>query len=349
MAPRVALVAGATGLIGRRVAAHLQRAGWRVSGLCRRPAAGAAVPLVGVDLTDPDGCRRTFAAMADVTHVFYAARHDHPEGVSESVDINAAMLRNLVDALEPVAGGLRHIHAVHGTKYYGHHLGPMAVPAREGDPRAPAANFYYVQEDFLRDRQRGKAWTFSTSRPHSFCHAYWSEPRNIVLLIAVYAAIRRELGLALDYPGTEKSFHVATQFTAVDLLARAAAWMAEEPRCANQAYNIVNGDAPRWSGLWPRFAAHFGMTAGPVRPVDLAGYLADKGGVWEAIVRRHALRPTRLDTLVLWSYGNYVFKPEWDIISDASKARRDGFAETVDSARLFLDGFDTLRAERIVP
>jgi nucleoside-diphosphate-sugar epimerase len=349
MERRVALVAGATGLIGHRLTEHLQRSGWEVIGLCRRPVAGGAVRLIGVDLTDAGDCRSRLGELRDVTHIFYTARYDHPEGVPESVDANAAMLRNLVEAVEPVAAGLRHVHAVHGTKYYGHHLGPLAVPAREDDPRAAAPNFYYVQEDTLRERQRGKSWTFSTSRPHSFCEASWSEPRNIGLLIAVYAAIQRELGLPLAYPGTEKSFHVATQFTALELLVRALAWMAEEPRCANQAYNIVNGDAPRWSGLWLRFATHFGMTAGPAQPVDLAGHMADKDDVWRAIVRKHGLRPTALHSLVLWPYGNYVFAPEWDIISDTFKARGHGFAETVDSGKMFLDIFEVLRAAKIVP
>jgi nucleoside-diphosphate-sugar epimerase len=254
-----------------------------------------------------------------------------------------------LEAIEPAAAGLRHIHAVHGTKYYGHHLGPLAVPAREDDPRAPAPNFYYAQEDYLRERQRGKRWTYSTSRPHTYCDASWNEPRNIGLLIAVYAAVLRELGLPLGYPGTAKSSRVATQFTALPLLARALAWMATEPRCANQAYNIVNGDAPRWSELWPRFAAYFGMQAGPEQPIRLADTLADKEGVWQAVIRKHGLRPTALQSLVLWSYGNYVFAPEWDIISDGSKARSHGFAGTVGSAKMFLDIFEFLRAERIVP
>jgi hypothetical protein len=125
--------------------------------------------------------------------------------------------------------------------------------------------------------------------------------------------------------------------------------MATEPRCANQAYNIVNGDAPRWSELWPRFAAYFGMQAGPEEPVRLADTLADKEGVWQAVIRKHGLRPTTLRSLVLWSYGHYVFAPEWDIISDGSKARGHGFAETVDSGKMFLDIFEFLRAEKIVP
>ena len=350
MERRVAVVAGATGLIGRRIAAHLQQGGWEVTGLCRKPVSGPGVSLIGVDLTDPSDCRNKLAGLRQATHIIYAARYDHPEGVAESVDINAAMLRNLVEALDPAAKGLRHIHAVHGTKHYGHYVGPVEVPLREDtSPRSPTPNFYFPQEDFLRERQGGSGWSYSISRPHAFCDASWNEPRNIALLIAVYAAIQRELGLPLAYPGTEKSFRVATQFTALGLLVRAIAWMAEEPRCANQAYNVVNGDAPSWSDLWPRFASRFGMEPGPARLFDLAAYMADKEELWRGIVRKHGLRATSLRELVLWPYGNYVFKPEWDIVSDASKLRRAGYAETVDSARMFFEIFEFLRAENIVP
>jgi hypothetical protein len=50
---------------------------------------------------------------------------------------------------------------------------------------------------------------------------------------------------------------VHTQFTDLRLLARCVAWMAQEPRCANQGFNVVNGDYPRWSDLWPQFARRF--------------------------------------------------------------------------------------------
>lgn len=349
MARPVALIAGATGLIGRRLAAHLkQHGGWDVIGLCRRPAAGAN-GFIGVDLSDAADCRAKLAALDGVTHVFYTARYDHPEGVAESSEINERMLRNLVAAVEPAAPGFSHVHVVHGTKYYGHQLGPIAVPARESGPRAPGENFYFGQEDFLRGHQRGKRWTFSTSRPHTFCDLGWNESRSIALLVALYAAIQRELGLPLVYPGTAKSYAVATQFTALPLLARAIMWMATEPRCANQAYNIVNGDAPRWSELWPRFAAHFGVLPGAPQPMRLADYMSDKDRVWQAVVRKHGLRQTALQSLVLWPYADYVFKPEWDIYSDMSKARAAGFTEAVDTGKMFLEAFDFLRGEKIIP
>ena len=344
-----ALIAGGSGLIGRRIADHLIAAGnWEVIGLARRPPPAQSMRWIAVDLTDLEDCRRKLDGLAAVTHVFYAARFDHPEGRLESVEVNAAMLRNLITALEPVVG-VKHVHAVHGSKYYGHQLGPVGLPLREGSPRAPAANYYYEQEDFLRERSHGKAWSYTTSRPHAFCDPAIDHPRSIGLAIAVFAAIQRELGEPLDFPGSAPAYQARTQFTDLALLARAIVWMAQEPRCANQAFNVVNGDYPRWSELWPRFASWFGLEVGIPCKIRLVDYMADKGRVWDEIVKKHGLRPTRLDTLALWAYGDYQLTPEWDVMSAMLKARALGFQETVDSSAMFIRQFEHYRAEKIIP
>ena len=346
---RVALVAGASGLIGRRIAERLIAAGsWEVIGLARKPFDVPGMRWIGADLTRAEDCRRALGDAGSVTHVFYAARFDHPEGMPEQVETNAAMLANLVNALETEAR-LKHVHAVHGSKYYGHQLGPVALPMREEHPRARGANFYFDQEDFLRERSHGKDWAYSISRPHAFCDPAIDHPRSVGLVIAVFAAIQRELNLPLDFPGTAAAFHARTQFTDLGLLARAAEWMATEPRCANQAFNVVNGDHPRWSELWPSFASWFGLLAGVPRALTLAEYMLDKGPVWERVVARHGLRPTRLDTLVLWPYGDYQFRPQWDVVSSMEKASSFGFHETVNSHAMFVRQFENYRAEKIIP
>jgi nucleoside-diphosphate-sugar epimerase len=346
---RTALIAGASGLIGRRITEHLIAAGdWNVIGLARSPRASPGMRWIAVDLNDPGDCQRKLGALNEITHVFYAARYDHPEGVVESVEINAAMLKNLVTAIEPVAR-LEHVHAVHGSKYYGHQLGPVPLPLREDTPRAQNRNFYFEQEDFLRAQSRGKSWRYSTSRPHTFCDPAIDYARSAGLLIAVYAAVQRELGLALDFPGTAASFEVRTQFTDTALLARCLAWMVMEPRCANKGFNVVNGDYPRWSDLWPRIAADFHMKAGNPINVKLATYMADKGPVWDSIVHKHALQPTRLDTVALWPYGDYLFRPEWDIESSMEKARARGFGETLNTGTMFAQHFAQYRAAKIIP
>jgi nucleoside-diphosphate-sugar epimerase len=345
-----ALIAGATGIVGTRLAQHLHASGWDVVGLCRRPPA-SPLPyrMLAVDLTDARDCRDKRAALNTVTHVFYAARYDHPEGTTESVDVNAAMLVNLVEAIEPIADGLRHVNLVHGTKYYGHMLGPLQVPIAEDAPRARAPNFYFAQEDFIRDRQLGKRWTYSTVRPHTFCDGDATEPRNAALLIAVHATLARALGEPLVYPGSEQSFNARTQFTFVPMLARAIEWMATEEHCGNEAFNIVNGDSPRWADLWPRFADYFEVRRGQPARMRLADDIARKEAVWQTLVERHDLVPTKLAARVLWPYADYLFAPEWDIISSVSKARRHGFSEGLDSARMFEEVFETFRRDKIIP
>lgn len=344
-----AVVAGASGFVGRRIADHLAANGWKVIGLARNPPVSKAIRWIAVDLADRDACARGLADLHDVTHVFYAARYDHPvEGKPEPVEINAAMLSNLIDALEPVCA-LQHINAVHGSKYYGHQLGPVPVPLREEHPRASGRNFYFDQEDFLRSRSRTATWRYTTARPHSFCDPAIDHPRSLGLVIAVYAAIQRELGLPFDFPGSEKGFSALTQFTDVGLLARAVTWMATEPRCANESFNVVNGDHPRWSDLWPRFAGYFGVRAGAPAKFSFAEYMRDKGPVWECIVQKQDLLQTRLDALVVWSYGDYQFRPEWDVASAMDKARALGFGERVDSAEMFMRHFEHYRANKIVP
>src|SRR5689334_10957005 len=99
-----AVIAGASGLIGRRIAEHLLAiGGWNVIGLARQPPATSNMRWIAVDLADADDCKRKLGNLTEATHIFYAARYDHPEGVPESVETNTAMLVNLVNALDPAA------------------------------------------------------------------------------------------------------------------------------------------------------------------------------------------------------------------------------------------------------
>ena len=347
-----AIVAGASGLVGRCIVEQLRRAGdWIIIGLGRRAQTMDGVRWIAVNLADAADCQRAASALSAATHVFYAGRYDHPEGAPESVEINTAMLVNLINALKPVAG-LQHVHAVHGSKYYGHQLGPVPIPMVEHQPRATNRNFYFNQEDFLRECAGSATrtyWTYSTSRPHAFCDPAIDHPRSIGLVIAVYAAIQRELGLPLDFPASDTGFHALTQFTDLSLLARSVVWMATEPRCANQSFNVVNGDTPRWSELWAGFAASFGMKPGAPQNIRLEDWIKDKSPVWDAVVKKHKLRETDVQQLALWPYGDYQLRPQWDVTSSMEKARKLGFNDAVDTRVMFRRQFENYRAQKIVP
>ena len=103
---------------------------------------------------------------------------------------------------------------------------------------------------FLEDRQRGRSWNWSAIRPSVVCGLALGNPMNLAMVIAVYAAISKELGLPLRFPGKPGAYDKLLDMTDAGLLARATVWAATDERCANQAFNINNGDLFRWSETW---------------------------------------------------------------------------------------------------
>lgn len=345
-----ALVVGATGIIGSNLVGHLAgRADWRVVGLSRRGGRSEGnVRMVAVDLGDADDCRVKLSALTDVTHVFYAGFVAAATWAAH-VPPNLALLRNVIDAVEPVAGGLRHVCLMQGTKYYGAHLGPYKTPAREEDPRHMPPNFYYDQQDFLMQRQAGRNWTWSALRPHAVLGFAQGNPMNILNVVAMYAAISKELGLPLRFPGKPGHYRAIYQMTDARLLAKAAVWAATTPGCANQAINITNGDVIRWENFWPRIAMAFDMPVGGQQLIDLEEFMADKPDLWRRMIERHGLVDRDFAATANWGFGNYALGMEYDHMSDTNKSRRLGFMEFVDTEQRFLELLATMRRERYIP
>lgn len=350
MANRKALIAGATGVVGRYMLKHLvETGGWDVVAVSRRrPDIGGNYEHIAADLGDAQACKARFAHLADVTHLFFAAYQEKPTQAA-TVQSNFAMLANTVNAIEPVAKHLEHINLVEGTKWYGSHLGPFKTPAKESDPRPAQTLFYYEQQDFLEARQQGRHWTWSAIRPHTISGFSVGSPMNLTTVIAVYAAICKELGLPLAHPGKPRNYQILYQATDSAVVARAMTWMATAPQCANQAFNVTNGDLYRWENLWPKIAQFFGMEVGPPQHINLQQFMQDKEPVWQRIVQRHGLQPYKFEEIAAWKFGDFVFSAEWDVISDMGKARRAGWTEAVDTEEMFLRLFAEFRRGKIIP
>ena len=159
---RTALIAGATGVVGRNLLKHLLQLGsWNIIALSRRaPDLEGNYTHIPVDLLNPDDCQEKLGRSLGVTHIFFAAYIERATW-ADTVPPNVEMLRNLLEAVEPNSPDLEHINLMHGTKWYGNHLGPFKTPAQEDDPRHMPPNFYYDQQDFVAERSRGKSWTWS--------------------------------------------------------------------------------------------------------------------------------------------------------------------------------------------
>ena len=344
------IIAGASGVVGRNLIEHLHKRGdWEVLGVSRCPPE-TSVPCthLPVDLTDRGDCMDKLAGLDDITHVFYAGRAPRPDPFEEA-NINRDMLANLVEGVEAANPHLEHVHLVHGTKWYGCQMGPFPTPSREDDPRQLQPTFYYTQHDYITERQRGKSWHWSSVRPPLVCGFSMGNPHNLLTTIGVYATVSKELGLPLRFPGNEGCFSSLYQAVDADLLADAITWAATEPGCANQAFNITNGDCYRWSNLWPKLADFFAMEAGGVQEVKLTDRMPAYRPVWDRAVQRYGLRPNGMDSLASWQFADLIFSLWWDDMSSTIKSRRFGFHAAMDTETMFIERLQALRDAKIIP
>lgn len=345
-----ALIAGASGIIGRGTARALQHHDIPFQGLARRPIYD--METVQVDLSDRDATIQAIAAQASkTTHLFYAALAPHPNLGIEAQQ-NAQMLANLIDGLEKANAPLQRIVIYQGFKIYGIHL-PEAVvptPAREDDASHMPPNLYQAQETILAARAPQAEWDYVVLRPDLVVDGnVYGNPMHIALTVGVFAELSRELGIPLRFPGTNAAYRVLMQFTDADLLGRASLWAATTPEAGGEAFNVTNGDVFRWERLWPDIAEHLGLDSAPPIPLKLTAHMADKGDVWRHLATRHGLVEPNLDRIAGWAFGDMLFHTETDIISDVNKIRRFGFTETADARQTLLNALDRLKEKRILP
>ena len=352
----VTLVAGALGIVGSEVMAQLAATGRDCIGVSRRAApAGAPGRHLALDLTDAGACRDILGRLPDVTHVVYAALFEKPDlgqGWLEADQIatNRVMLANLLDGLAAGSPALRHITLLQGAKAYGVHLGQIPIPAKENAPRHIHPNFYWAQEDLLRERQAIGGWQWTVLRPQVVLGSAPGSAMNMLAAIGAYAAISRALGLPLVYPGIG---HRITEATDVRLLARAILWAGEADAAAGQIFNVTNGDAFVWQNLWPRIARRFGMELGLPHPMPLATVMPGKAAVWDALVRQHGLQPMGLDELVgsSWQFADFAFSRTHSTASLLStiKIRQVGFGECIDTEDSLDWHLAELQRRRVLP
>ncbi len=356
------LVVGASGLVGFETVRHFERLpDWEVVATSRRKPDGlTSAEHLSVDLLDGERCAQVFGSMHDVTHVAYAAVYEIAGDLvagwqnQKQMQTNLTMIRNLFDPLEQAAQGLEHFTLLQGTKAYGVHIEPFPVPARERWPRHQHDNFYWLQQDYIAEKQMGKRWTWTILRPQLIFGEAIKGNLNVLPPIGVYAAIEREAGRPLSYPGGPPLL-----FEAVDteLLARAVEWAGTTPACGNEIYNICNGDVFTFENLWPTVAECFGMELGPPKPVSLAESLPRREAEWAAVVDKHGLKaPRSIHDFVgesaeladfSMAYGADETPPP--VVMSTIKARQHGFHDCIDTEDMLRKWFARYQEAGLLP
>lgn len=354
------VVFGASGLVGTAAIDSFLAEGEQVIAVSRRTPElmnDGEFEHLQLDLFDPAAVRSAFESRKDITHVVYAAVHELPDIVrgwksDEQMQANLAMIRN---ALEPIIalGALRHVSLLQGTKAYGVHLHPIRIPSREREPRDQHENFYWLQEDYVREQsdQHGFSWTIF--RPPLVVGPNYGVAMNLMPVIGAYAAVRQAEGLPFSYPGGPS--YVAEAVDA-ELLAEALVWAAGAETAQNQHFNISNGEVFQWRDLWPAMAETMGVEQGEDEPLRVSAYLFEREAIWNQIVARHSLRSLTLEQLLGHSHGYADFQfaatakePPPPALMSIVKLHQAGFTGMRDTERSYQRWLQVLIDRKVIP
>lgn len=355
------LIAGASGVVGSSAVDAFVNAGWQVVTLSRRPPeirASGSVNYVSVDLTSPAEATSAFASLNDISHVVFAAVSESPGLIGGWFDeaqmhLNLSLLQNCLEPL--IAGGsrLRHVSIMQGTKAYGLHIHPLQIPARERAPRDPHPNFYWLQEDYLSHRAAGIGFDYTIMRPPMIMGGAYGAVMNVAPVLGVYAAICREEGLPLGFPGGAS---YVTEALDARLLGQALVWAAHAPAARNEHFNITNGDVFEWRSIWPAIADTLGIDVGPDTPLSLASLLPSRATDWDKIIGKYGLRPIDLPTLLGESHfvTDFLFGHGLETAASPAfistiKLRKAGFTEVCDTEEMVRFWLSSFIERRIIP
>ncbi|MEX2475359.1 SDR family oxidoreductase [Marinobacter sp.] len=347
-----ALVVGATGITGGNLAAYLVASGWTVYGLSRRATEQNGVIPVAADLLDKPATKRALAALP-ITHVFYCTwiRRDNENA---NVEANSAMMRHLFEAVD--SDNLEHASLVTGTKQYlgsfeAYGSGRIETPFRESEPRVPGNNFYYALEDVLFEAANRHGFAWNVHRPHTVIGYALGNAMNMGTTIAVYASICKATDQPFVFPGSQTQWNALTDMTDALVLARQMEWAATAPGAANQAFNTVNGDVFRWRRMWREIGEYFGLEVAdcPETPHPLKEQMADAESTWREIAEKHNLVEPDVGKLASWWHTDADLGRDQECVNDTTKCRDFGFDHFRETRGAFLDLFDRLRAEKIIP
>jgi nucleoside-diphosphate-sugar epimerase len=325
---REILLVGPYGVLGTGVVDAVSAdPSWRITTAARRPVpayrSDTAARHITVDLMDREGTIEAFSKLETVTDLVFAAYVEKPT-MAETVEPNATMLKNTLDALAARNLPIRRIVLAGGAKSYGFSLGAFNAPAKETEPRLIAPIHYHQQEDIVAEwaAKNGSSWT--VLRPHLVMGPSLNSPMNLVTGLATYAAMSRELGLPLRFPGSREGWNTLQDTTDAELFGRATLWALGEDKAQNEIFNVSNGDVYRWRQLWKELAVFYNIPVAEPLAMSTVSEMSEKTPLWNAMVARYGLHATPYEQIANWSFVDWMLNFREETILSSIKIRRGG-------------------------
>ena len=232
-----AIITGANGISGHymlRVLSQSPQRWSKIYCLSRRPpyipgGLPANAEHIALDfLKDPSEIAQVLqdkGVKADYVFYFTYLQPAPKEGkglwsdAKEMTRVNSLLLDNFIGALKTANIAPKRFMLQTGAKNYGGHHGPTKLPQEETDPRVEIPdepNFYYPQEDsvFKFSAESNGATGWNVLMPGPIIGAVPDAAMNAAFPLAVYAAVTKELGEVLKWPGDVKAWQMNCSMSA---------------------------------------------------------------------------------------------------------------------------------------
>jgi hypothetical protein len=173
---------------------------------------------------------------------------------------------------------------------------------------------------------------------------------NIIATIGVYAAILKERGEPLHYPGKGSAMLEATD---TGVIAQCCEWVLRTPAAQNQCFNITNGEHISLQSEWPYIASCFNMSTGPEKVFSFRNDLPLLAGEWDKVREKYALKSPGLESFLGQStqFSEFIFARKEGAPSAMSciKVRKAGFGGMIYADEMFAKWFDMYRDAGLLP
>lgn len=191
-----------------------------------------------------------------------------PKMAQKLFDANVPLFRTFLKALEIVHIEPKRILLQTGGKNYGMHIGRVRTPLVESDPqpRHLSNNFYYAQEDDLKEFCSRHSTGWNVVRPAGVIGASPNSPLNTFWPFAIYAAIQARTDEPLEFGGTFESWQFEADHSTARLSGYLSEWAVLEEKCVDQAFNAMDGGLLSWDRFFSELARWFGVSKGVVPP-----------------------------------------------------------------------------------
>ncbi|KAJ9104750.1 hypothetical protein QFC19_003891 [Naganishia cerealis] len=339
----------------------------------RAPALDAndnRVKHVNVDLMGPveiiaDGLRK--AGGADAAHVFFYS-YIAKEEEEDLVETNRKLFSHSLEALAQVATKLQVLLLQTGYKYYGVHKGGeylATYPFQESAPRHQGLNFYYVQEDMLKDAAKKGGYHWIVSRPNFILGESKGNFMSLAVTLGQYASLLKYLDKSLIFPGSSATYNLPYDFSTANHNAAHQLFLVKNEKAYDRAFNIHDGKPMRFSDLWPKVADYFGLSLDS----PPAGDAPDPSKIGKEVVllhssaefaqqnesaideysKKHDLDPSA-SKYATWEFLDFATSRTWSDQGSLDAARSVGWTKDSDIwGQGFKPVFDAMREDKIIP